>query len=138
MDDILVGCRYTLDVVALEQMRHGFARYDQSELPSKIVGVLYAAVATACAKRRHLVSAVAREEHAAMHKAVKARASENIDTGPDQFKARMAEHALEPRHHAFWLAFLDRICAGPELQIDAQDTFRLAMHQGGMAGMKRW
>jgi hypothetical protein len=50
----------------------------------------------------------------------------------------MAEHALEPRHDAFGLAFLDGICARPELEVDAQDTFRLAMHQGGVAGMKRW
>jgi hypothetical protein len=83
------------------------------------------------------MGAIAGKKHTAMHESIKARASENIETGPDQLETRMAENALEARHHALGLALFEGISVGSELQVDAQDVVGLAMHQSGMAGMKR-
>src|SRR6185437_10512543 len=83
---------------------------------------------------RDLMRAVAGEQHAAMDEALEARALEDIDAGPDELEAAaIAEDTLEPRQDALRLALGHRIGIDAELEVEAEDVARLAVHQRRIA-----
>ena len=124
--------------IGVEQFLAGLSLDDQAQFPHQVVGILKTRIGSACAKRRHLVRRIAREQHPAMAKFGHAAALEGVDADPLQLKRPLiAQHGLQTWNDFFGLFFLFGVGVPAQLKINAPDVVALLVQQHALVGVKR-
>ena len=92
-EDVFVGRRRALGVVAVQQRLRRLAAQHRQQLPAQVVGVLHAAIAAARAERADLMRRIAQEQGAAVAEAFQTAAAERVDADPFQLEGNIAGRA---------------------------------------------